>query len=217
MGTKTVGEAYVNHSGALATVAYSSGCDGRSATPCNADLARTLITRIDDLPEGANPLQSHATDVPGKTGAGSTLTVEVDRTPPTGSLATAPTFVHGTTTFSGSISDDRSGAGRWILQAARGSSSVGQSVRTATQASADGSWQCLEDVVLAGDGGPDVAFTPSATVTVDHTAPTAPTGLHATYDPDSFTTHVSWDDSTDPLPEASSRERDHELSVSLPA
>jgi hypothetical protein len=95
MGTKTVGEAYVNRAGTLATVPYSSGCDGRSASPCSADLAQTLTTNIDDLPEGADPLQSYATDVLGKTGMGSVLTVKVDRSAPSvtpsGSLWSART------------------------------------------------------------------------------------------------------------------------------
>jgi hypothetical protein len=96
MGTKTVGEAYINRAGTLAAVPYSSGCDGRSASPCNADLAQTLTTSIDDLPEGANPLQSYATDVLGKTGMGSVLTVKVDRSAPS-------------VTQSGSLWDARTG------------------------------------------------------------------------------------------------------------
>lgn len=218
MGMQSVGVSYTNKDAQTTSDSRTYGCTGTTQSPCQPTYTQPFTTNVDNLPEGNAAIGSTATDVLGKAAVASpTVTVKVDRTAPTGTLTVPPEAAYGTTSFSGTMTDPLSGPGRWVLEATADGTLNWQQVCAATQPIADGTWSCswntdttaegtyqlrarLEDSVSAANGGPNVAFTDSASIQIDRTAPVFPTStsVGSNYVADTDTVIVDWDTASDP-------------------
>lgn len=170
-------------------------CGDTSAGFCPASGWQYLDYSITEIGDGAHTLSFFATDPvlngsgePGTYGGPVTKSWLIDTRGPSGSMNLADAVVKGTTSFSGSMTDESSGPGSWSLEIKPTSSSTWQtacstasptsgstygcSVNTATYA--DGIYDIrakMTDQVSAANGGPNTSSTSPISVRIQNVPP----------------------------------------------
>lgn len=224
MGMLQVGVTHTDKNGATqTTLGGPYGCTGGVGHPCPPALAETFETDVADLPEGTDAkITGYAYDILGKRSDGNVVSVKIDRSAPTGTIATPPAAARGNATFSGTLADSLSGPGRWIAEVTSNGGSTWSQACSATQAAGDGTWSCswntdtapegtyqvrarLEDAVTPANGGANVSWVSppedvriKPTIKIDRSAPGAITGATGYLNPQNSQVEIHWDLSTDP-------------------
>lgn len=131
-------------------------------------------------PEGTSTYTPSSTDIVGNAKNGTTWTVNVDRTAPTGSFTNVPTYTNGTANITGAITDALSGpqdakvqyqapgSGTWVDACARQTTTSAFTCNWNTAGLADGTYKVrgeLRDKTTT----PNVGYTASADIVVDDT------------------------------------------------
>jgi parallel beta-helix repeat protein len=135
-------------------------------------------------PEGTSTYTPSATDVVGNSQNGTTWTVKVDKTPPTGSFTNVPAYTNGTASITGTMSDALSGpqdakvqyqapgSTAWVDACARQATPSAFTCSWNTAGLADGTYQVRAELRdNTSTPGPNVGWTDGATVVVDHSPP----------------------------------------------